>query len=238
MKVTFAIPCDYAHFKFLPRLVENIKSFTEPPDEIVMSVSNIRSKELESQACHYMDSLGIKYVTSLSKQNAAQNRNLCAKLSSCDLVIFQDADDLSAIQRVEITKHIFLSRSVYHLTVGFTHKEEELESGYPYDKMIMLDTIHHKIFADGLNSGLKRRDFYEFRDVNKHYQYTPIANGPCAVFRSVFEEIKYKEERNNCIISEDQDFNFEVFYKYNKSSVLPAALYLYNLSDRMGGGMK
>ncbi len=238
MRISLCIPCSSQHFFYLERLIQTIKQSKIQPDEIVVSASGFGSEQGVLDAETALDRLGVdRFACFLDRHNAAENRNLCYEMSSGDILSFHDADDLSHPERISMVKSIFDSRQCAHVLTGLSISEPHPTDPYNDEyEVVDLSPLHPTIFKDGYPACFTHRDFWQFRGVAKNYNVRPITNGTPTILREVMQEVKYKSDPRTHIVSEDQDFNFEVFWKFNQSFVIPEPIYFYNMAHRSGGG--
>jgi hypothetical protein len=231
MKTSFCIPVTYRHFNYLKELLNTIKDYVEKPDEITISISEVDTEEKLNEIQYFFNSLkenlkiDINYKHFISKQNSGQNRNTCIELASNDLIIINDADDLPHVERIKIIKNIFENNDIIHLTHGYM---QLLSPELNYS----IKQFDYKLKQYELNY-VKKRNFYIVENAN-----VPIHEGAVSFLKSKINKIiKYKENKNNYIIWEDQDFNIEVLEKYNKSFHLDVPLYLYRVGSNNLAGL-
>jgi len=125
IKTSFCIPSSYNHFDLLIELLESIKGYSEKPDEVVVSISGIPQENHENiskklNGFTEILEIPVKALTANEKNLSGRNRNICMKNSKNDLIIFNDADDLSHPDRIQVIKKIFKdNEEVCHLTHSF-----------------------------------------------------------------------------------------------------------------------
>ena len=112
IKLAIVIPCYPPHFKYLPRIFENISNQTQKADEIIVALSECsieEEKKIEENLKKY--NLKFEIISTEYKQKAGMNRNRGVVISECDYIMFLDADDEYHPQKIEITKHIIHTRN-------------------------------------------------------------------------------------------------------------------------------
>lgn len=169
------------------------------PDEIVISVSERTSVEpVQSQ-------IPVKVLYTHERAFAGKNRNITACQSTGDLLIFNDADDLPSLKRVEIIKKVFES-----------------------DQRIAM-IVHDIIWNMDTNEFIKKTNA-----INEHAA-SPLqlgrgayANGPVTITKELFENVKWNPDRPKA-----QDVEFvQAAYDYCAANNLKAMhiqspIYLY-----------
>lgn len=144
--------------------------------------------------------------------------------------------------RLEIIKDVFTRTDLVHLNTSYVQVNANDLSVVSNNhineaevRLIVLEHIYKDVFTQGLNSGYKTRDYGTFNGVSFPNKPQFLANGPCAIKREVTEKVRYKEKSSDIIIWEDQDFNYEVFYSFNRSAIINNPLYYYYMGSNTGG---
>lgn len=105
--VSVNIPCAVSHIEYLPRLLQSYANQTSVPEEVVISISSVKSNKHKKQIESIKKKkypFKLKIISSTSNKKAGANRNTCAENSSGNLIVNQDADDLPHKQRIQIIK--------------------------------------------------------------------------------------------------------------------------------------
>jgi glycosyltransferase involved in cell wall biosynthesis len=247
MEISCCIPCDISHFKHLHNALSSVENSTLKPDEICISISGIGNDlEIKEKIKYFKDQTNIplNIVLFKEKKNAGENRNILAEISKGKILSYQDADDLIHKSRFKLIKYVFDSTDVLHINHAYTSyvndaisltNTEDIE--YKDIKLLNLNVYYDSIFQNGYHSGLRTRDYGKFQNCSFPKIEAFIANGPVSIRREVVNKIKWKELRREIHIAEDQDFNYETLYQFNKSALILNSIYFYNLSDRRAGGL-
>ncbi|MFC1853772.1 glycosyltransferase family 2 protein [candidate division CSSED10-310 bacterium] len=208
MMLSVCIPCHGSHFKYISELVDAYNDQTVRPDEIVISVSETSITEMPSNLHSIVP---LKMVFSPKQQFAGENRNITAQLSTGDVLIYNDADDIPSLRRVEFVKHVFEDDSVYLLVHNFAwdHHPNSLSSKehlnvFQNKRTFITQTSHTTV----RNIATK-----PFSLSQKNY-----ANGPVCIRRKLFQAIKWTD------LAKQQDIEFvkaasEFCRKNNFSSI-------------------
>ncbi len=130
------IPCVAKHFPYIFTLLQHFQEQTSPPEEIVISVSEIGqiSEDELLRVEEYPWKFEVKFLKHSGKKSAGQNRNLACEIATGDLIICQDADDIPHPQRVEIVKYIFENYYVDHLLHGIFMEDRQRLPCVEYDE--------------------------------------------------------------------------------------------------------
>jgi glycosyltransferase involved in cell wall biosynthesis len=240
--VSLCIPCGAKHVKYLPAALNSVLTAPVLPDEIIVSVSGCEDQELVRSilsSVSFPRSLVLKTFIYPEQRTAGRNRNDLAEKASCSIISFVDADDWSHPQRVSTIKNIFLSDGIVHLNHGLTlcppHPYDSFRST-KYDSVEIIDLKPAREFLAKIGSPRLMGGYGNFERVPGCRNDFGVHNGAVTVHKDVFKKVKFKESRRDWIIAEDQDFNYEVMFRFNKSVLCRNSLYLYNLSDRLNGG--
>lgn len=102
MPLTLAVvvPCYKPHLSKLLRLVASLAVQTRPPDEIVIACSSVEPHEIPTLPA-LPATVGVRWVLTRGRANAAQNRNMGSAVSRCDVLSYIDADDIAHPRRCE-----------------------------------------------------------------------------------------------------------------------------------------
>ena len=104
MVVDVIIPCVPTHTQHLPDVLQSIRDNTMAPDHVIIALS-----ETSAATCAGMrdelqrvlgDAIPLRMTCTESKANASTNRNRGARLSTADILMFFDADDLMLRDRI------------------------------------------------------------------------------------------------------------------------------------------
>lgn len=245
MKTSLLIPCHNKHTIFIPNLIDCLEASFAKPDEVLFSISEFRESNTLNDYGDRIKNLGIKidFIRNKERKNAAENRNLLAKKSESEVLVFQDADDMFHPQRIEILKHFFLNFDVNHIAHSYSFTKERSLKQIIINKIklesvnyLLLNKIYDSVFSDKFISHLMVGGYGSFNKKEDLIPQFPICNGAIAIKKEVFEEINWKTDKKTFLIAEDQDFNYEVFYNFNKSMLIFEELYYYNMSNSLNGG--
>lgn len=210
MTVSVIVPCSGFHFKLLQPLLRFYQYQTCLPDEIVISLSSV--DEID---CAEIDALEnsswpfkVKIYRSIGKRSAGLNRNIASEISTGDIFIYQDADDIPHPQRVELVKHVFENYFVDHLMHHFVYYEQV--APMTYDKDLLT-----------INS------FETYEEVERSPQfYGKVHNGNVCCSRRVYAAVQW-EDVKSLEYDLDVQFNRAVYQKFPNTALLPYPLIVY-----------
>jgi hypothetical protein len=205
MKVSIIIPCHSNHFVLLQDLLRRYRIQSVPPDEIVISLSNIG--EVDPRHLHILEKTSWPFQLKILKHQyqleAGINRNLACAASEGDLLICQDADDFPHRQRVQIIKYLFENYKIDFLMHKFVFDEAEFSRCNLQDMAAACDCMR------GID---EQKLIY-------------ITQGCPALTRNVFQKVQW--EKRNGGPFEDGVFNGKVFSLFENSYLLSIPLLLY-----------
>jgi glycosyltransferase involved in cell wall biosynthesis len=104
MRLGVVIPCYKPHLPKLLRLFESIAAQTVAPECVVVACSSVFATDIGEGLVAAAAALGVVWVLSPERRNAAENRNAglaVALARGVDAVTFIDADDVMHPQRCE-----------------------------------------------------------------------------------------------------------------------------------------
>ena len=108
--VSVCITSYYADYYLIYDLLKEFSKQTEAPSEIIFYSSGINYIHDIPDNLIVSNSL-VPIYKIFNKQKTIQSiaRNICSKIASSDIVIFFDVDDIPHFQKIEITKHVFIT---------------------------------------------------------------------------------------------------------------------------------
>jgi len=206
MKTSIIIPCHFKHAPLLPILLDEYARQTVLPDEIVISLSetSLVSPEIIFHLQNHEWPFPVHLITSEMRFGDGGNRNRACRKATGDILIAHDADDLPHPQRIEIIKYLFETYNINHLGHGYIFASDHSFKLIEHPKDV------------------------EFREYGPEYAFDgidlPIAYGPIAIHRRVFESIQWPEgfSRDN-----DKVFNCNVHREFKDIVVVKEPIYLY-----------
>jgi glycosyltransferase involved in cell wall biosynthesis len=111
LKISVIIPV-YNQAKYIGEAIESILCQTKTVDEIIV-VNDGSTDQLTSALKPYKDF--IRIISHASNAGVAAARNTGIKNAICDVILFQDADDISEPNRVELCLSAFLIPDVFYV---------------------------------------------------------------------------------------------------------------------------
>ncbi|MDE3045500.1 MAG: glycosyltransferase family 2 protein [Verrucomicrobiota bacterium] len=209
MSASVIIPCVAKHFSCLRPLLQAYEDQTEPPDEVIVSLS-------ESELVAPLDILALEaepwsfdltILQQEGKQSAGFNRNAAAEEATGDIILCQDADDWPHPQRVEIVKYFFKYYEIDHLMHQWKWEEEEFPT-----------------YRDPAIIPISRYESYDAVKQDLPTRGIQVHNGNACMARHVVDNILWNEE---FISYQDVLFSEDVYRQYKNNVILEATLLTY-----------
>lgn len=223
------IPCVAKHFPYIFTLLLHYQEQTYPPEQIVISVSEIEQIH-EGELILIEDypwKFELKILKHREKKSAGQNRNLACKRATGDIILCQDADDIPHPQRVQIVKYIFEHYYVDHLLHAIFMENPKDLFCVEYNDHLVLGTFPgtkefpfykpQKVFA-------QRFDAY-WDAIND--SFIPLTSGNPSFTQEVARRVHWDEDFDT---GEDERFNELVYELFDNKGVARAFLYKYRIS--------
>ena len=119
--IGIAIPCYKHHIRYIPQIIENLRSQTRKPDAIVISCSSVDEEALKELEDLPQTELDLTIIPIKSYKNGSMNRNIAASHLKTDLICFFDVDDLMHPQRTAFIENIYEKTKfdvLYHNYIG------------------------------------------------------------------------------------------------------------------------
>ena len=221
MKIGVAVPCYYGHIQRLYELLDSIDKQTILPDKVVVSSSSTSVFKYNKEYC-----FPLEVIVTEDKQNASKNRNIAAsKLNDMDYITFIDADDRMHPQRIEF----ILKSSQEHNSDIILHNYFESSKGTVESFFKNFEEISTRTntLIQGWSGCITHINGYS-DNIDK------IHHGQVTVKRSIFEEVKFPEERE-FETKEDCVFCYRVFSLPNiKHAYIQNELSYYKPSNTGG----
>ena len=188
--ISVCIPCIEKHIIFLPLCIENIYKQTKLPNEVIISVSNVKCEKtvrdyIETQLKKYTDLNIILAITTECKY-AGENRNIAIAMSKCNIITLIDADDLMHYDRIKILNEIFAS---FPDCIGILH----------YFKENNMPDIEPRVFNQN--------------SLDKYSYSTKFHFGHFSFRRKLFDEYQYSAKPRG----QDLEYIAQIIPKYLKN---------------------
>ena len=234
MKISVYIPSIPRSFDNLKNIIDIYNSGTLVPDEIVIHASDVGSKESVAALTKLkkLEYPNVKIYAHKLLVSAGKNREMTLELTTGDLIIYQDDDDLPSKRRVEIIKYFFDNHDIVALNHGIFFNKPLVEIPDSVD----LNSIRY-VTSDELTK--RYLPFGELADVWRYSKWygiefgIQIGTGVVSVKREVLNEVHWKDLHEISLCGkedgtgEDYDFCMETLHKFNKSMLINAPLYEY-----------
>jgi len=138
--ISFCITCWNKDLHYLNHLLDDVKKQSMQPDEIIVVGNNIQEfPKLDEK---------IKSCFIKDRKPVSWSRNKCAQLSTKDIVIFFDVDDILHSQKIEITKKAFEQTDADCFVHGFEENvnansyEEQTYDNPEFNRIVELIAPH------------------------------------------------------------------------------------------------
>jgi glycosyltransferase involved in cell wall biosynthesis len=158
-KISFCITCWNKDIYFLPSVLNDIKSQTVQPNEIIVVANNVERLNINDKT--------IKTFFTQERKSVSWSRNKAATIANGDIIIFFDVDDVMHKQKIEITKHVFENTNADCFVHGFYENENlsEIYSDFKTEKIISLIDNRYLKIPSGSNKDLHHGHLSVKRDV-------------------------------------------------------------------------
>lgn len=211
---SIVVPCHSKHARSLNELIDNLEQSSVLPDEVVISLSGVKNiAEGVVGNIKKSNKFKISIIVANEELSEPNNRNLACSNATSDILICQDADDLSHYRRIEIIKHFFENYDIQHLMHGMS--EDEITPDLL--PMTALGKIR-----------FERIRYLNFKNINDIFDHgIVIGFGPSSFLKSVFDQHKYIEKE---LGHADMGHAIKIYNSLetkNKNMVLLCDIYLY-----------
>ena len=219
MKISVVIPVGPGHALAVNRAIKSCIEQTHPAHEIIVAGF---SDDVESQ----------NVIKIKNEGSAGKNRQIGSEAASGDIIVYQDADDISHPQRLEIISRYFNIADILHLNHSLVTSSNETSH-------IEVNSIRHASSEELFGAYFPNSKYvscikhcpsaYGDKIVN-----WPVHCGAPAIRRCVLDKVKWRSVSELKLHhrawprTEDYEFCMEVLYAFNKSMIIDAPVYIYN----------
>ena len=243
MKISIVIPSIGRHFRFLWRALDSLSSQTRIPDEVIVSQceSILIPDEKKSALSEKYSKIFEKFELLLETKalRSGPNRQKASDVCTGDFIVYQDADDASHRQRVEILENIFNNNDVVHIAHSYKYMNNYNTDHIDISKIKIYpaDKLYKLYFSDKIDA-----DYVPLHDwpygACPDFNGTAITAGAMAIRREVLKEVRWRAPHelilSNSPTTEDYEFDMEILFKFKKSILIDAPVYFYEVSsDKM-----
>lgn len=233
ISISAVIPCYPPHVKYLKNIVTNILQQTVLPDEIIIALSETESIQVLKLEDDLNAISSIKIIITGTNEECPPgiNRNRGAMISTCDYIMFLDADDVYHNQKIEFTKEMIkrykpnLMLHSFHYECSRTALTEKID----IDKVRVItnDTIHKNTFGYPPKRNFDNETEFAV-NINLLCDFH-IAHGIATVKKNVFDKIRYTCMRRG----EDGRFDRDIIWHLGNAIVCEVKLMVYKATDNI-----
>lgn len=179
--ISIIIPCIKRDSEKINKLIISIENQTKKPNEIVISYSGVTNLDSENLKIKLkkLTNIDIKIISSLDKKYAGENRNIAAKNSKGDILMFFDADDIMKENRIERIMNLFNKYDCNAVLHSF--KNNNINKNSKNNKLKMYDGN----FLYNLHKNTKTI-YLDIKNEKK------IHHGHISIKRNVFNNIQFR----------------------------------------------
>jgi hypothetical protein len=233
--VSVIIPCHYKHFNYIDNLLRHYENQTILPDEIIISISEY-FKIYQPDLIKTMEKsrkIPVKFILNKEYLYAGENRNKASEAASCDILIYNDADDIPFKQRVEAIKYLFQKLNIDCLIHGFIGTFEEYFTHFKQIKNFVKYHTYNDIFIENFSL----IQYKKIDDINNLFnQSIPeacrVTFGSISIKKQVFNKLQWSNiKRGQDLEYLNQILNCKIFNAYFICQ--PLIIFFPNLGDMM-----
>lgn len=205
--LSICIPCIPKHIIYLSDCLNSIINQTIRPEEVVIILSSATDdikNEFLNIILEYKKTLNIIFAFVEDIQYAGTNRNHAVKLSTCEIIMFIDADDMLYSHRVSVIKYLF--------------------HNYP-DKIGILHYFTENKFPTQDRNNIVG---YNINNISNYYYHVDLHFGHACFRKSIFNEFQYSNKPRG----QDIEFVNNLLPKYIKNLMIYKEPLTYYISNR------
>lgn len=221
MKISVVIPVGPGHVLDVQRAIMSCLDQTYPVHEIIV--------------VGFCDEIKHNVIKINSEASAGTNRQIGSEASTGDIIVYQDADDISHPQRLEIIARYFDIADIVHLNHSciISGSGNELSN-------IEVNGIRHVSSKELFETYFRNHNYTSCVKYCQSAYGDGVVNwavhcGAPAIRRCVLDKVKWRSISDLKLKShrawprmEDYEFCMEVLYTYNKSMIIDAPIYMYS----------
>lgn len=227
MKTSLIVPCVPHHFAGLANILRYYHAGTSIPDEVVVSLSNshLISNELIERFKSEMSNLFKDFILLEHnvKMTHGPNRQAASNVSTGEILVYADADDIPHFKKIETTKYFFENFDILHLNHWWCRENAEFTDFSIEDvQYASADELSKHYFTDCNLSELRSRHVGGYGQA-----FGRTHGGHTSVRRKVLEKVRWKDWHELFGPAEDWEFCFETAFYFRKSMILKLDLIKY-----------
>jgi len=208
LKISLCITCCNKDVNLLDSLLNEFEKQTFAPFEIIIYCSGVKDIDIKDKISIANNDVNIFSIISKKLTIQSIARNICASVSSGDVLIFFDVDDIPHKQKIEVTNYVLNKDDIDFLLHSYSidnvsSNEINLEN-IKFKYNLTLDCNSTNIICDSL----------------------PIHHSHIAVKKSIFKKIKF-DETGSSYRKEDGIFCQKLIEYNYKGVYIPEKLIFY-----------
>ena len=199
--------------------IQNILQSTLLPNEIIISLNNVQiiGEQLVDNLENKYKKKGVKIIRNYSSLTEGQNRQKGSGYSSCDLILYTDADDLMHPQKIEIIDYFFKKfPNIVHINHEFSYGVNT--KVFDLKKINFADNNEVSKICQNLEL-YNNLDWYNLPNKQVHTAHTSIR-------KKILNSVSWDLDKTG--VGQDSIFCRKVCNKFNKSIILFVPLSFYS----------
>ncbi len=223
-RVSVVIPCYPPHVVHLHESIKSLARQTSPPDEILVALSGTSDADaaaLERTLQTAFAHVPLRVLATTLVQTAGQNRNRGARHARHEILVFFDADDIAAPQKIAVTRRVFREHRPAMMLHRFQYTDQfEQQQQHDLDSLRVISA--EQVYACS-TGGEPTYFIYATRVSDNQWHDDSPTHGHATVARHVLDEVQYGDEQRG----EDVLFCTRVLRRYRNTVYVDAALIQY-----------
>jgi hypothetical protein len=219
------IPCHWKHFDNLSKLIKSYEEQSYLPNEIIIVISEFQkigiNKIDKLKAIKYK--FPVKFILINDISYAGQNRNIGPENSIGDILIYNDADDIPDIKRIEYINYYFENYDIDYLLHSHNFGAGSLD-------LIFKSNPELKGLFNEKNRDVETISSTDFRyllDCKDVFGNIPYHFGNCAISKKLFDQIQWPNTKRG----QDYEYFLSICESNFKIFIIDAPLIEYRLTD-------
>ena len=239
--ITVVIPHFNQH-KYLDEALFNLSTQSTLPEEVIVVDDQSENFKLVEKICSkYSTQLNLKLIRPEKKLYAGKCKQLGAEMTSSNIIVMHDADDISHHNRIELTKSFFKQYpDALHMNVGLVRFRKSFFNFLKNfnEKEINNHIITTKEIAHEMKRRFVKQQFSSFNQYKIRIgcygsdgkYFWGCQSGHVAYRKEIVSIVKWTSPFDYVFTKyEDNDFNFMLFLAGQKSYQLDLPLVYYRI---------
>lgn len=217
------VPCYWKHLIYLPDLIKKYEEQSQLPDEMVIVISEFLKIDINkfNELMTKKNRFPIKIILIDGISYAGQNRNIGSNNAIGEILVFNDADNIPDIKRIEYINYYFENYEIDLLLHSYNFNLKSLDIIYKSNPELK-GIIDDKNYELKSFNNIKIEYLIDFKNIFNGIRYH---FGNCALTKKLYNQFKFPNSRRG----QDFEYTSSIYKSGFKIFLIDAPLIEYNL---------